>query len=145
MVKKITYKLKFIDSLRFMSTSLSSLVENLSEICSKKYGDKNCKSMCDFIRVKNDRLHYKCNKCKKRQLKPINGLNKKFSNTYRFCNRGTNKFVLLLRKGVHPYEYMGIWEAFAETSLTDKIYFYSELNLEDIIDNNTLHACSKSI
>ena len=40
---------------------------------------------------------------------------------------------------------MGIWEAFAETSLTDKIYFYSELNLEDIIDNNTLHACSKSI
>ena len=29
--KTITYKLKFIDSFRFMSTSLSSLVDNLSE------------------------------------------------------------------------------------------------------------------
>ena len=27
--KKITYKLKFIDSYRFMSTSLSNLVDNL--------------------------------------------------------------------------------------------------------------------
>ena len=34
--KTITYKLKFIDSFRFMSTSLSSLVDNLSEIYSKK-------------------------------------------------------------------------------------------------------------
>ena len=30
--KTITYRLKFIDSFRFMSTSLSSLVDNLSEI-----------------------------------------------------------------------------------------------------------------
>ena len=30
--KIITYKLKFIDSFRFMSTSLSSLVDNLPEI-----------------------------------------------------------------------------------------------------------------
>ena len=32
MVKKITYKLKLIDSFRFMLTSLSSLADNLSEI-----------------------------------------------------------------------------------------------------------------
>ena len=36
--KKITYKLKFIDSYRFMSTSLSNLLDNLSEVC-----DKECK------------------------------------------------------------------------------------------------------
>ena len=30
--KTVTYKLKFIDSFRFMSTSLSSLVDNLPEI-----------------------------------------------------------------------------------------------------------------
>ena len=36
--KKITYKLKFIDSYRFMSTSLSSLVDNLSKVY-----DKECK------------------------------------------------------------------------------------------------------
>ena len=31
MVKQITYKIKFIDSFRFMSTSLSKVVDNLSE------------------------------------------------------------------------------------------------------------------
>ena len=42
----------------------------------------------------------------KRQLKPINELIKKFSNTHRFCNNDLNKFVLLLRKGVYPYDYI---------------------------------------
>ena len=41
---------------------------------------------------------------------------------------------MLLRKGVHPYEYMGSWERFDETLLPDKKAFYSELNLEDITD-----------
>ena len=40
MVKKITCKLKFIDSYKFMSTSLSNLVDNLSG----EY-DKECKKM----------------------------------------------------------------------------------------------------
>ena len=31
---------------------------------------------------------------------------KKFKNTYSFCNNDLNRFVLLLRKGVYPYEYM---------------------------------------
>ena len=35
--KKITYKLKFIDSYRFMSTSLSNLVDNLSGIYDKEW------------------------------------------------------------------------------------------------------------
>ena len=38
--KPITYKLKFIDSFRFMSTSLPTLVNNFSEIYSK-----DCKTM----------------------------------------------------------------------------------------------------
>ena len=37
----ITYKLKFIDNFRFMSTSLLSLVDNLSEIYKKEC--KSCK------------------------------------------------------------------------------------------------------
>ena len=36
MVKNITYRLKSIDSFRFMSTLLSSLVDNLSEIFKKE-------------------------------------------------------------------------------------------------------------
>ena len=58
--KTITYKLKFIDSFRFMSTSLSSLVDNLSEIYKKEC--KGCeekrkiKSVCNFIGLENNKL-----------------------------------------------------------------------------------------
>ena len=54
--KTITYKLKIIDSFRFMSTSLSKLVDNLSEIYKKEC--KGCeesrkiKSVCNFIGLK---------------------------------------------------------------------------------------------
>ena len=30
----------------------------------------------------------------------------RFASTYKFCNNDLNKFVMLLRKGVYPYEYM---------------------------------------
>ena len=59
--KTFTYKLKFIDSFRFMLTSLSSLVDNSSEIYKKKC--KGCKqrrkitSVCNFIGLKNNKLN----------------------------------------------------------------------------------------
>ena len=57
---------------------------------------------------------------------------KKLKNTCSFCNNDLNKFILLLRKGVYPYEYMDSWERFNETSLPRKKEFYSNLNMEDI-------------
>ena len=58
--KPSIYKLNFIDSCRFMSTSLSDLVDNLSEInkkeCKACMERKNIKSECDFIGFKNNRL-----------------------------------------------------------------------------------------
>ena len=59
---------------------------------------------------------------------------------YQFCNGDLNKFILLLRKGVYPYEYMDSWRQFDETSLSDKKEFYSKLNVEDIIDKDYEHA-----
>ena len=58
--KIISYKLKFIDSFRFMSTSLSSLVDNLSEIykkeCKKCMGRKKIISECKFIGIEDNKL-----------------------------------------------------------------------------------------
>ena len=56
-----------------MSSSLSSLVDNLSEIEKK------------ILLIE---------------------LSEKFPNTYQLCHKDFNKFALLLRKGVYPYEYM---------------------------------------
>ena len=127
-----------------MSTSLSSLVDNLSEIykeeCKGCEEKRKIRSVYNFIGHENNKLHYKCKECKKRWLMSINGLIKKFPNVYQFRNEDINKFVLLLRKGVYPYEYMDSWEIFDETSLPDKKAFYNELYLEDITDKDYIHA-----
>ena len=59
--KTMTYELNFIDSFRFMLTTLSKRIENLSEIYTKKCRDKNCKSELEFKGLKNDKLSYNCN------------------------------------------------------------------------------------
>ena len=59
---EITYKIKFIDSYRFMSSSLSKLVDNLSEgIHNNKCVD--CNSCLDYIKIKNEKLLLKCFNC----------------------------------------------------------------------------------
>ena len=65
---------------------------------------------------------------------------KEFPNTYKFFNNDIKKFLLLLRKGVYPYEYMDSWERFNETTLPNKKAFYSKLFLEDITDEDYIHA-----
>ena len=47
---------------------------------------------------------------------------------------------MLLRKGVYPYGYMDSWEKFDETALPPKEAFYSNLNLEDISDEDYKYA-----
>ena len=123
-----------------MSSSLSNLVDNLSE---GLHGDKctDCKSYLDYIIIKDAQLIFRCFQCKKSYKKDFNKeLIKRFANIYEFCNEDINKFILLLRKGVYPYEYMNSWERFDETSLPDKGAFYSSLNMEDITDVDHRHA-----
>ena len=133
-----------------MSSSLSKLVDNLSEgIHNNKFLD--CNSCLDYVRItKNEKLLLKCFNCNNYYKKKFNkDLIKKLKNTYSFCNSSTtgssssesiNKFILLLRKGVYPYEYMDNWERFHETSLSSKETFYSNLNMEDIDDIDYRHG-----
>ena len=58
----------------------------------------------------------------------------------RLFNRDNNKFILLLRKGVYPYEYINDWEKFNETSLPPKEDFYNDLNTVDINDADYVHT-----
>ena len=123
----ITYKIKFIDSCRFIQSKLSNLVDSLSEINNKDYKAcierKNIKSEGEFIGLKNNRLSYRCKECNGTSAKSVNDLIKKFPRMYKFCNGDLNKFVLLLRKDVYPYEYINSWEKFNETSLPPKEEF----------------------
>ena len=145
MVKKIAYKLRFIDSFRFMSTSLSKLFDNMPGIfnnieCKSCIQNIKINSECCFVGLKNDRLICKCKECKKEWKRSINELIENSPSVYQFCNGDFNKFVLLLRKGVYPYEYIDNWEKFDEIALPPKEAFYSNLNLEDISDEDYVHA-----
>ena len=65
-----------------------------------------------------------------------------FFNTYKFFNHNNDKFILLLQKGVYPYEYMDDWVKFNEKSLSEKGNFYNHLNKEDITDADYVHPKS---
>ena len=63
-VVTISYKIKFVGSARFMATSLSNLVDNLTEgICKIKC--KDCDCFLEYKNVKDNLIKYKCLSCNK--------------------------------------------------------------------------------
>ena len=66
-------------------------------------------------------------------------LKERFINTSKFSNYD-NKFILLLPKGVYPYEYMDDWEKLNEISLPKNENFNSHLNMEGITDIGHVHT-----
>ena len=67
-------------------------------------------------------------------------LKQRFKNIFKFSNNDMSTFALLHRKGVYPYEYMADWEKFNEKTLPEKEELYSNLNMEDITDADSMHA-----
>ena len=66
-------------------------------------------------------------------------LKKRLKNIFMFSYNDINKFILLLRKGVYPNEYMDEWKTFSEI-LPEKEEFYSNLNMENITDADYMHV-----
>ena len=88
------HTIRFIDSFKFMATSLEKLVNNLPK--------DDCINLGSYY--------------------------------------SGDKFNLLARKGVYPYEYMDSLEKLEETALPPKEAFYSRLNDGGISDEDYTHA-----
>ena len=125
-----------------MNVSLLDFVDNLSGrifnsiVCTKGIEREKINLECCFVGLKNDELIYRRRKWE-RSIKPVI---RKFPSIYQFYNGDLNKFILLLRKDVHPYEDMDNCEKFDETTLPAKEVFYSKLKLEDISNEDYAHA-----
>ena len=121
--KTITYKIKIIDRFRFMSSSLSSLVDNLSEGL-HNYDCTNCKSCLDYISAKDNQLIFKSTECSKNHKEHFNkDLIERFASIYEFCDRDINKFILLLRKEfIHMNTWMAGKDLMKNYYLTKKLF-----------------------
>ena len=123
-----------------MASSLSILVNNLSEIIHRiKYNfGHNDKRYCDcfleYTSFRDDLIEYKCLNCNKNYQHMFEEKLKERLFSKHNNNHDNNKFILLLQKVVHPYEYIDHLEILNETSLPGKEDFYIHLNMEDITD-----------
>ena len=126
-----------IDSLSQSINKISETDNKISQIDKKETKNKftdNMRSMITSLLKSIDKVSEIDRKIS------YDSLIEKFYNTYQLCNKDLNKFALLLRKGVYPYEYMDSWKRFKGESLSDKEYFYSKLNNEHITDEDYEHA-----
>ena len=110
--KNISYMLQFIDSARFMASSLLNLVNNLSEgihrsKCKFDHGNKKCETcrikykyydfFLEYTSFKDDLMEYKYLCCNKNYQHKFNEkLKELFFNTHEYSNHDNNKFILLL-------------------------------------------------
>ena len=89
------------------------------ETCGTKY--KYCDCFLEYTNFKDNLREHKCFCCNKScQQKFGEKLKEIFFNTYRFSNHENNKFILLLRKSVYPYEDMDDLEKFSEMLLPEE-------------------------
>ena len=149
-VKDKNIQLRFIDSFRFMNSGLDKLTSNLAGT-----GGITCEcgSSCEFVGVNSVYMAVsRCKSCGKNNRMQLDErkLHENFSSLYQVCSYyddeqgdydlDDEKFRLLLRKGVYPYEYMNGFERFDETKLPPIESFYSNLYMSGISEIDYEHA-----
>ena len=112
--------LRFLDSMQFCKSSLSSLAENLGAVGCKK---RDCTEKSHLWRIDKNRC---------------------FAHPERFRitaqHAPKEHLEIYLRKGIYPYDYMRNWDVFNETKLPPKEAFYSKLNNSGITDEEYKYA-----
>ena len=107
--KFISYKIKFIDCMRFMSTSLSSLADNLTGLHNLKCKNWNC--FLEYKNIKSSLIEYNFPSCNKDfSIELDEKLKKKFKNTFEFSKHDTNNFFLDVKKrnlSIRIYGWLG--------------------------------------
>ena len=125
-----------------MASSLDKLAGNLCETNGVKCNSCRNDSMDMKTTISSEyKALFECKKCKSKKIKQFSGIQLKesFDSTSKYwCD--DEKFRLLLRKGVYPYEYIDSWEKFNKGKLPPKKAFYSRLNMKGISDEDYKHA-----
>ena len=133
-------RLSFIDSCRFMASSLDKLASNICGTSGIQW-DK-CKGNMELINISGDyTVSLVCERCRTKKTKDLGEgeLKKNFNHTSRFWGYDET-FHLMIRKDVYPYEYRDGWEKCEETRLPPKDAIYSRPNMKGIIDHDHEHV-----
>ena len=88
-----------------MASSLSNLVDNLTEEI-HKITCNDCNWFLDYESANDNSTNHQCLTCNENHSKKIDeNLKNWFKNIIKLSN-DINKFILLLRKGVDPYDFI---------------------------------------
>ena len=138
-VKDVMYEIRFIDTFAFMASSIESLSDNLRSEDDLKLNIqvklKDDKTIYDvnnidksYITIKYENIIKVVHKddIEKKYKTDANELRKIFKNTSDEY-KNDEQFLLMIQKGVYPYDYIDNFNRLYENYLPDINTFYSKL------------------
>ena len=126
--KMIKFEMRFIDTLAFMASSLSSLAENLNpyNIEIKEEDDKETIKKKKATQIKNE-------------INNVNELRKIYKDTSEHF-KDDKQFLLMIKKGIYPYEHINNYDRLLDENIPPIECFYSSLNNSHCSEDDYKHA-----
>ena len=121
-----------------MTSSFDTAVNNLSElfVCKCKYPNNETID----LRKENEYVYSKCSKCNNESKQLLKSIKQNFKYTNILSYNNHAKLLLLLRKGIYPYEYRNSFDKFNETQLSSYESFYKSKTNSNITKKEYRHA-----